>query len=135
MTPFRYLGEDKNVFLCLSIFYRNSTKENKRQTFFRGFCSCSKRARSEYHVDPVVVVYYVTIVAIGVELLKKFRPLGIGCFPCNHCSNLSWVAEEILAFDDRLFSTHCRVHCKCTCIHTIPIQACNDETQGPGIPM
>ena len=28
--------------------------------------------------------------------------------PCNHCSNWTWVVEEILAFGTRLRSTHCR---------------------------
>ena len=30
------------------------------------------------------------------------------CLPCNHCSNWTWVVEEILAFGTRLRSTHCR---------------------------
>ena len=30
------------------------------------------------------------------------------CLPCNHCSNWTWVVEEILAFGTRLLSTHCR---------------------------
>ena len=30
------------------------------------------------------------------------------CLPCNHCSNRTWVVEEILAFGTRLRSTHCR---------------------------
>ena len=32
-----------------------------------------------YHVHVVVVVYHVTIVAIGHGLLKKFWPMVIGC--------------------------------------------------------
>ena len=30
------------------------------------------------------------------------------CLPCDHCSNWTWVVEEILAYGDRLRSTHCR---------------------------
>ena len=30
------------------------------------------------------------------------------CLPCNNCSNYTWVVEEILAFSNRLRSTHCR---------------------------
>ena len=30
------------------------------------------------------------------------------CLLCNHCSNRTWVVEEILAFGNRLRSTHCR---------------------------
>ena len=30
------------------------------------------------------------------------------CLPCNHCSNRAWVVKEILAFGNRLRSTHCR---------------------------
>ena len=30
------------------------------------------------------------------------------CLPCNHCSHWTWVVEEILAFANRLRSTHCR---------------------------
>ena len=30
------------------------------------------------------------------------------CLPCNHCSYLTWVVEEILAFGNRPRSTHCR---------------------------
>ena len=30
------------------------------------------------------------------------------CLPCKHCSNWTWVVEEILAYGNRLRSTHCR---------------------------
>ena len=42
--------------------------------------SC-KRAQLvlSYHLQNVIVVYHVTIVAIGHGLLKKFGPLVIGC--------------------------------------------------------
>ena len=31
------------------------------------------------------------------------------CLPCNHCRrSWTWVVEEILAFGNRLRSTHCR---------------------------
>ena len=30
------------------------------------------------------------------------------CLPCNHCSNWTWVVEEILAFGTRLRSTQCK---------------------------
>ena len=30
------------------------------------------------------------------------------CLPCNHCSNFTWVVEEILAYGNRLRSTPCR---------------------------
>ena len=29
------------------------------------------------------------------------------CLPCNHCSNWTWVVEEISAFGNMLRSTHC----------------------------
>ena len=31
------------------------------------------------------------------------------CLPCNHCSNWTWVVEEILPFGTRMRCTHCRV--------------------------
>ena len=34
--------------------------------------------------------------------------LHVCCLPCNHCSNWTWVVEEILAFGNRLRSTYCR---------------------------
>ena len=30
------------------------------------------------------------------------------CLPCNHCSNWTWLVEEVLAFGNRLRYTHCR---------------------------
>ena len=40
------------------------------------------------------------------------------CLPCNHCSNWTWVVEEILAFGARLRSTHCREFNYCITILT-----------------
>ena len=36
-------------------------------------------------------------------------------WPCNHCRNWTWVVKEILAYGDRLRSTHCRDNYKNTC--------------------
>ena len=40
------------------------------------------------HLDIVVVVYHVTIVAIGHGLLKKFWPMVIGCVLRNARSSI-----------------------------------------------
>ena len=38
---------------------------------------------------------------------EKWFPVVV-VLTCNHCSNWTWVVEEILAFGTRLRSTHCR---------------------------
>ena len=35
-------------------------------------------------------------------------PFCCCCLPCNHCSNWTWVVEEMFAYGYRLRSTHCR---------------------------
>ena len=39
---------------------------------------------------------------------KKYLDGCCCCLPCNHFSNWTWVVGEILAYGNRLRSTHCR---------------------------
>ena len=60
-------------------------------------------------VYPVVVVYHVTIVAIGHGLLKKFWPLVLGCVLRTAGSSIIWnyadplTSLELLNYDDKKF--------------------------------
>ena len=56
-----------------------------------------------------IVLSKVRIVILLVHLIfwVDSRNRCCRCLPCNHCSNWTWVVEEILAFGTRLRSTHC----------------------------
>ena len=42
------------------------------------------------------------------NLLDEYYKLIGWCLPCNHCSNWTWVVEEILPYGNRLRFTQCR---------------------------
>ena len=48
---------------------------------------------------------YADLVAPSLQTPLLGKPC---CLPCNHCSNWIWVVKEILAYGNRLRSTHCR---------------------------
>ena len=49
---------------------------------------------------------------LGRPVLQQFVKLEkvccCCCLPCDHCSNWTWVVEEILAYSIKLRFTHCR---------------------------
>ena len=76
-----------------------------------------------YLFDPINSLYIRFIIYLGTNIIRKCKeryfihysyrhPVGGNlcccCLLCDHCSNWTWVAEEILAFGNRLRSTHCR---------------------------
>ena len=59
------------------------------------------------NITPVVVVYHVTIVAIGYGLLKKFLPMAIGCVlstagsdSCPHFLAIWWTLATIALYSN-----------------------------------
>ena len=49
--------------------------------------------------------------SFAADIYKLFNSTEKGCcycLPCNHCSNWTWAVEQILAYGNRLRSTHCR---------------------------
>ena len=60
-------------------YLRTVRRAPGRPSPWRGTDPCPSSRREILYVAYVVVVYHVTIVAIGHGLLKKFWPLVLGC--------------------------------------------------------
>ena len=104
--------------------YKNKSAEKKQSQAAAAGCSAAGHQLETYderkdidNLIPITFQHYKQGCGSGLEL-TSIRPSvksGPGyqlrcccCLPCNHCSNWTWVVEEILAFGTRLRSTHCR---------------------------
>ena len=92
---------------CLRHLIRSREAKNRiflhqRPIFFHEFATCSELPSSISIVVLFIYQYY-----IGLKVLRIAA--GCCCLPCAHCSNWTWFVAEILAFVNRLRSTHCRL--------------------------
>ena len=90
-----------SIFILLSVF---SDWGSVKQSRFPLWLELTKTGTLVWSLDNVSLL----------SVLWRYLPLkgGCCCLPCNHCSNWTWVIEEIWAFGTRLRSTHCRLKVK-----------------------
>ena len=103
----------------------------------RGLKNCTSRLFADPDHDHQIRsqnTYNMCIICFFLSqcFLQNFSNISMLYFccslPCNHCSNWTWVVEEILAYGNRLRSMHCR---KFRCIKREYVGGCKSFRSVP----